>query len=192
MDELRVSDAVGLGCGIDAHDPERAELALLLFASAVSELHAALDGFLGCLVELGFGEEVAAGALQDFLAAVGAFGSTFDAWHASFLLVCCGSAAGGGKNLFTRSAYPIHSQLALREPCGPERSGVGNHAGNLLVVGVGNQAAMGQLALGFRLLRREDVPHFGLAAEKFARAGLFEALGCAPVCLEFGHGSPGT
>jgi hypothetical protein len=47
-----------------------------------------------------------------------------------------------------------------------------------------------QLALGFGLLRREDVPHFGLAAHKFARAGLFEALGGAPVRLEFGHGDP--
>src|SRR5580698_9429804 len=30
--------------------------------------------------------------------------------------------------------------------------------------------------------------HFGLAALDFAGASLLEALGCAPVCLQFGHG----
>src|SRR6185437_2933580 len=86
VDELRVADAVDFSGGIDAHDPERAVLALLLLASAVSELHAALDGFLGGLVELGFCEEVTAGALQNFLAAVVAFGSTFYAGHGAALL----------------------------------------------------------------------------------------------------------
>jgi hypothetical protein len=47
-----------------------------------------------------------------------------------------------------------------------------------------------QLALGFGLLRREDMPHFGLAALEFARAGLFEALGRAPMRFEFRHGYP--
>ena len=59
------------------------------------------------------------------------------------------------------------------------------------MVGVGNQRAVRQLPLGFGLLRRENVPHFGLAAHEFARAGLFEALSRAPVCFEFGHGDPG-
>ena len=78
----------------------------------------------------------------------------------------------------------------LTQGRGPEGSGVGNHAGHLLVVGVGNQNAVSELAFGFRLLRREDVPHFGLAAHKFARGRLFEALGSAPMRFEFGHGDP--
>lgn len=94
------------------------------------------------------------------------------------------------EGLFTRSVGLIHSRLAFEGAArlsGPEGSGVRDHAGDLLVVGVGNQHALGEVALGFRLLRRQNVPHFGLAAHKFARAGLFEALGGAPMGLEFGH-----
>src|ERR1700733_12431104 len=77
VNELRVADAVHLGGGVDAHDPQRAVLPLLLLAAAVGELQSALDGFLRRLVELGFCEEVTAGALQDLFAAVIAFCSTF-------------------------------------------------------------------------------------------------------------------
>src|SRR6185312_5820122 len=95
VDELRVADAVELGGGVDAHDPERAILALFLLAARVGELHAALDGFLGGLVELGFCEEITACALQDFFAAVTAFGSTFNAGHCCFSFLDFGQAAGG-------------------------------------------------------------------------------------------------
>jgi len=71
-----------------------------------------------------------------------------------------------------------------------DRSGVGNHAGYLRVVGVRNQSALCQLALGLGLLRREDMAHLGLAPLDLAGAGLFEALGRAAVCLQFGHGLP--
>ena len=86
-DELRVGDVVELRGRVDAHDPEGAVLALFPLSSAVGELEAALDGFLGCLVELRFGEEITAGSLEDFLAAVGAFCPTFDARHRSSPLV---------------------------------------------------------------------------------------------------------
>ena len=56
-------------------------LALLLLAAGVGEHQAAFDGLLRCLVELGFGEEVAAGAFQDLLAAVGALGTPFYTGH---------------------------------------------------------------------------------------------------------------
>src|ERR1700761_8371632 len=84
VDELRVADAVDLGGGIDTHDPERAVLTLLLLAAAVGELESALDGFLRCLVELRFGKEITAGALEDLFAAVVAFCSTFYAGHCVF------------------------------------------------------------------------------------------------------------
>jgi hypothetical protein len=48
-------------------------------AANVGELETALDGFLRCLVELGFCEEVTAGSFEDFLAAVVTFRSTFNA-----------------------------------------------------------------------------------------------------------------
>jgi len=58
------------------------------------------------------------------------------------------------------------------------------------VVGVRNQSAVCELALGLGLLRREDMAHLGLAPLDLAGAGLFEALGRAAVCLHFGHGLP--
>src|SRR5271157_5700545 len=95
VDELRVADVVDLGGGIDAHDPERAELAFFLLASAVSELQSALYGFLRCLVELRFCEEITAGALENLFAAVVAFCSTFYAGHCLVLLLVLRYAAGG-------------------------------------------------------------------------------------------------
>src|ERR1700738_1101755 len=70
VDELGVTGAIQLAGGVDAHDPQGAELALLLFAAGVSELEAAFDGFLGSLVELRFCEEVTACPLKNLLAAV--------------------------------------------------------------------------------------------------------------------------
>lgn len=69
-------------------------------------------------------------------------------------------------------------------------SGVRNHAGHLRVVGVRDISGGGKPALGLDLLRREDMAHFGLATLDFARGRLFEALGRAPVSLQFGHGYP--
>ena len=54
MNELRIADAIELGGCPNADDPERAKLTLLLAAADVGELEAALDGFLRCLVKLGF------------------------------------------------------------------------------------------------------------------------------------------
>src|SRR5271156_4779103 len=81
MDELGIANPVQFGGCADADDPKRPELALLLPAANVGELETTLDGFLRCLVELGFSEEVTAGSFEDFLAAVVSFCSTFDAGH---------------------------------------------------------------------------------------------------------------
>src|SRR5580704_1606783 len=45
MDELAIAQAVQLGGRADAHDPERAVLALFLFASRIGKLKSAVDGF---------------------------------------------------------------------------------------------------------------------------------------------------
>src|SRR6202030_1782308 len=81
VNELRVADAVELGGGADAEDLKGADLTLLLLAADVGEFETASDGLLRCLVELGFGEEVAAGSLEDLFAAVVAFCATFYAGH---------------------------------------------------------------------------------------------------------------
>src|SRR5689334_2008973 len=46
--ELAVADAVQLGSGADADDPDGAILALLLLAAGISKLESALYGFLRC------------------------------------------------------------------------------------------------------------------------------------------------
>jgi hypothetical protein len=80
-----------------------------------------------------------------------------------------------------RNALP--TDLTLRRAAANVDSGVWNHAGHLRVIGVRNQCALCQLALGLGLLRREDVAHLRLSTLDLARASLFEALGRAPVCL---------
>src|SRR4051794_10957159 len=84
IDQLRIARAVQLSGGRDAHDPQRAELALLLTTADVGELQAALHGFLRRLVELGFGKEITAGAFENLLAAVIPLGTAFYAGHSVF------------------------------------------------------------------------------------------------------------
>ena len=60
-----------------------------LLAADVGEFETALHGFLRCLVELGFGEEVTAGSLEDLFAAVIAFCATFYAGHGWFSFRYC-------------------------------------------------------------------------------------------------------
>src|SRR5437667_12590157 len=62
-DKSAVAEAVLLGGGTDAHDPDGAELALLLLASGVGKLEGALHRLFGGAVELGFCEVISAGAL---------------------------------------------------------------------------------------------------------------------------------
>jgi len=81
VDERRVTHIVDPAGRVDADDPESAELALLLFASGIGEFERALDCFLRCLVELGFGEEVTTRALQNLLAAVVTFCTPFYTGH---------------------------------------------------------------------------------------------------------------
>src|SRR5579871_786904 len=81
VDEGRVAHAVQLGGCADTDDPEGAELTLLLLAAGVGEHEGALDGFLRCLIELGFREEVATRALEDLFAAVAAFCTPFYTGH---------------------------------------------------------------------------------------------------------------
>src|SRR4051812_35669260 len=60
-DEAAVADAVLVGGGVDAHDPQRAVLALLLLAAGVGELEGALDRLFCGAVEFGLSEEKSGG-----------------------------------------------------------------------------------------------------------------------------------
>src|SRR5580658_8801670 len=113
VDEGRVAQAIQLGRGADAHDPQRAELPLLLLAADVGELETALDGFLSCLIELGLCEEVAACALEDLFAAVVALCTALYTRHRVLLFLCVVVYAAGGKvYLFTRLLLRIWCRWA--------------------------------------------------------------------------------
>src|ERR1700712_1054143 len=83
IDKGRVAHTIDASSGANADDPERAELALFLFTADVGEFQAAFNGFLGCLVELGFGEEVATRALENLFAAVATLCTPFYTGHGS-------------------------------------------------------------------------------------------------------------
>src|SRR5262249_9421504 len=73
------------GGGVDADDPEPAEVALLLAPADVGEVARAVDGLLGRPVELALGEEVALGEGEDLLAPLAALASTLDSRHLTSL-----------------------------------------------------------------------------------------------------------
>ena len=66
-------------------------------------------------------------------------------------------------------------------------SGVGEHAGDVVVIRIRDKRRAAELALGAVRLRGEDVAHLGMAALELAGAGLMEALGCAAVGLQLWH-----
>ena len=80
-DEPAVADAVVNATGIDAHDPQRAELTLLLAASDERGFQSALHLLFCGLVELGFVQEITGCPLEYLLAVLAAFGPTFNARH---------------------------------------------------------------------------------------------------------------
>ena len=81
IDEHAVAQPVQLGSGADAHDPDRAVLALLLLAAAVGELQPAFDRLFCRTVDFGFCQVITAFTLKNLFAARAALGTTFYARH---------------------------------------------------------------------------------------------------------------
>src|SRR5262249_10916557 len=79
--ELAVGHARGASAGVDARDPERAEVALLVAAVAVGVLPRAHHRFLGDAIDVLAPAAVTLGLLQDFLVARARRYSTFYARH---------------------------------------------------------------------------------------------------------------
>src|SRR5579883_24056 len=69
--------------GVDAHDPQRAELALLLLAADVGVLHRLDDRLLGDAEHLASGVVVALRAAEDLLVPTARDDTTFDSCHGS-------------------------------------------------------------------------------------------------------------
>src|SRR5205807_1263386 len=79
--ELGVRQAGHPAPRVDAHDPERPRLALLLLAAAISERPGAEHGLGRCAVELAPAAEVALGLLEDLLATLARLRAAFCPWH---------------------------------------------------------------------------------------------------------------
>src|SRR5688572_8709078 len=84
--ETAVAHAVDAGSRIDAGDPQRTEIALLLLATDVGVLQGLRDRLLGDAEDLATGVVVALGLLQDFLVSTAGRHTTFDSCHLSALL----------------------------------------------------------------------------------------------------------
>src|SRR5205823_1657726 len=107
VNELAVTHPIHLGSGGDAHNPKRAILALFLFAAGVCEFEAALDRLFGGTVQLGFCEEITAGAFQYLFALSAAFGSAFYTRHVLLLLLSFLRRLEAGD--WKQSEWPLHS-----------------------------------------------------------------------------------
>jgi len=82
-DELGVGDSVQAGRGVDARDPELAEITFAILAAHVREVQRLLHGLLGDAMAARLHPEEATGSLQDLGAAILSFGTPFDSRHDS-------------------------------------------------------------------------------------------------------------
>src|SRR5436309_2725441 len=79
--QLRIRDAVQARGGVDAGDPEPAEIALAILAAGEGRVERLVHRLLGDAVTARLHPVVALGELQDLRAAVLTFWASFDAWH---------------------------------------------------------------------------------------------------------------
>src|SRR5690554_2509421 len=115
--EAAVAQAVDAGRGVDAGDPQRAEIALLLLAVDVGVLLGLDDGLVGNAEHLAAGVVVTLGLAQDLLVTAARLHATLDSCHGSALLrdtaACgrddrcrtpgCGSSGGGCASAWSTS-----------------------------------------------------------------------------------------
>src|SRR5690606_12804217 len=107
--EAAVAQAVDAGRGVDAGDPQRAEIPLLLLATDIGVLQGLGDGLLGNAEHLAACVVVTLGLLEDLLVTAARLNATLDSCHGSVLLrdtaaygrddrsrtPGCGSSGGG-------------------------------------------------------------------------------------------------
>src|SRR5205823_3238925 len=80
-DELVVREAVRAGARVDPHDPEAAELALLVLAVAVGVAERVLDLLLGVRVRALLDPPIALRLLEDLAALLARVNRSLDPWH---------------------------------------------------------------------------------------------------------------
>src|SRR5947207_2822173 len=82
-DQLAVGEPVRARRGVDAHDPQRAEVGLALLAVAVGVGEAALDGLARLAVRLAPSADVPLRLLHGLLVAAARLRAALRAWHGS-------------------------------------------------------------------------------------------------------------
>src|SRR5579884_698029 len=108
VDELAVGDLQRAAGGIDAHNPKRAEIALLEAAADVAVTERFFDGFLRGAIQLRFGKKVAFRPAKCFVAVVPPMGTSFYSWHVFLLLLYGWESAG------TCGALPLPRKIKER------------------------------------------------------------------------------
>src|SRR5271155_2871574 len=81
VDELAVGNLRSPTCGVDAHDPKRAKVALLDTPADVAVTESFFDGLLRRSVQLGLGEKVTLRQTKGFVAIISPAGSSFYSRH---------------------------------------------------------------------------------------------------------------
>src|SRR5512138_1742226 len=94
--ETAVAQTVEAGRGVDADDPQRAEIALLLLAVDVGVLLGLDDRLLGDAEDLAPGVVIALGTAEDLLVAAARLYTTLDSCHCSALLRDTEACGPGG------------------------------------------------------------------------------------------------
>jgi hypothetical protein len=80
-DELAVRNIRSTASRVDPNDPQRAEIALFETASDEAVAESLFNGFLGCAIQLGLGEEKPLGAAKGFVAIISPVGTSFYSGH---------------------------------------------------------------------------------------------------------------
>src|SRR5262249_19377754 len=143
-------------------------------------------------VQLGFCEEIPAGALQYLFAALAAFGTTFYARHGLLLFVpgfrrlCGWRQSVLVQSLFTRLFFRLRLSTD-RSQAGRTLSLVRDHPHDFRVISVADQGALAELLLPLGVLRGKDMALKSLGPFDLTGPGLLEPLGCAFVCFHFRH-----
>src|SRR4029079_15764252 len=164
--------------GVDAHDPERAEVALLEPAVAVGVDARLVERLLGDPVGVALVAVVPARLGEYLLPALSAVGATLDECHGEprFLV-----GAGVSTSVFTTGRNRF-------VPAAVGAAGLGlQHLADVLLELPLDRGHVAQLALPLAALLGEDVAVHGVAAQHLPRGGDLEALARSAVALHLGH-----
>jgi hypothetical protein len=167
--EAAVAQAVHAGRGVDAHDPQRTELALALLAADVRVLRGLRDRLLGDAIDLATGGVIALRGMEGALVARACGDTTFDSSHGS-VSSGVGKQAIEAAGIFrTGMVGPAEIALTLGRLLGEDVAAV--RVAALVLAGSGLPEALGGSAVGLDLGHWKSCRLFVLA-KAVARATL--------------------